>query len=116
MKEHNIGLCLVSNGRGYRIRRFAESVQIPFVAPAMKPLPFGLNFAVKKLNFDKKTTAMVGDQVFADILAGNFAGVFTILVTPLNPEDEPWFARMKRPLEKIVLKPVETPSAVLKQR
>jgi HAD superfamily phosphatase (TIGR01668 family) len=116
MKEHNIGLCLVSNGRGQRIRQFSESVQIPFVAPAMKPLPFGLNIAIKKMNFDKKTTAMVGDQVFADILAGKFAGLFTILVTPLNPEDEPWFARMKRPLEKIVLQPVEAPSAVLKHR
>jgi len=116
MKEHNIGLCLVSNGRRRRIRQFSESVQIPFIAFALKPFPFGLNRAVKKMNFDKKTTAMVGDQVFADILAGKFAGLFTILVTPLNPEDEPWFARMKRPLEKVVLKPLETPSTVLKHR
>ena len=104
MKEHNIGLCLVSNGRSRRIRQFAESVHIPCIALALKPLPFGLNRAVRRMNFDRKTTAMVGDQVFADILAGKFAGLFTILVTPLNPEDEPWFARMKRPLEKIVLK------------
>ena len=104
MKVANIGLCLVSNGLAPRIGRFAESVGIPFVAPAMKPLPFGCNAAVKLMNFDKKNTAMVGDQVFADLLAGKFAGLFTILVTPLSPEQEPWFAKIKRPLEKLVLR------------
>ncbi len=104
MKAASIGLCLVSNGRGPRIRRFAELVEIPYVAPAMKPLPFGCNRAVKSMGFDKKSTAMVGDQVFADLLAGKGAGLFTILVTPLSPELEPWFARIKRPFEKLVLK------------
>ncbi|GHT19687.1 haloacid dehalogenase [Planctomycetales bacterium] len=104
MKQRSIGLCLVSNGRACRIKEFAELVQIPFVAPALKPLPFGCNAALKSLNFNRKTTAMVGDQVFADLMAGKFAGLFTVLVTPLNPDEEPWFARMKRPLEKLVLK------------
>ena len=103
IKAANIGLCLVSNGRAPRIGRFAESVGIPFVAPAMKPLPFGCNTAVKSMGFDKHSTGMVGDQVFTDLLAGKFAGLFTILVTPLSPEQEPWFARVKRPLEKLVL-------------
>ena len=44
-------------------------------------------------------TAMVGDQVFADVMAGRLAGVFTILVRPIHPEDEPWFTRWKRPWE-----------------
>ena len=104
MKTARIGLCLVSNGRAHRIGRFAESIGLPFVAPAMKPLPFGCNAAVKSMGFDKKTTAMIGDQVFADLLAGKLAGLFTILVTPLSPEQEPWFARIKRPFEKLVLK------------
>jgi HAD superfamily phosphatase (TIGR01668 family) len=104
MKENGIGLCLVSNGRRERIRRFAGQVQLPFVAPAMKPLPFGCRTAIRVMNFDKKSTAMVGDQVFADLLAGKLAGLFTILVIPIKPEEEPWFAQMKRPLEQIVLR------------
>lgn len=103
VKAAGIGLCLVSNGRGPRIRRFAETVRIPFVAPAMKPLPFGLRKAVRLMHFEKKTTAMVGDQVFADLLAGKLAGLFTVLITPLSPEQEPWFSRIKRPFEKLVL-------------
>ena len=103
MKAANIGLCLVSNGRSVRIRPFAENVGIPFVARALKPLPFGCNTAVQSMGFDKKTTAMVGDQVFSDLLAGKWAGLFTVLVTPISPEQEPWFARVKRPFERLVL-------------
>ena len=104
MRQHDIGLCLVSNGRGARIRQFAETVRIPFVAPAMKPLPFGCWTALRTMGFEKKSTAMVGDQVFADLLAGKLAGLYTVLVRPMNPEEEPWFTRLKRPFEKIVLR------------
>ncbi|MDR2440858.1 MAG: YqeG family HAD IIIA-type phosphatase, partial [Planctomycetaceae bacterium] len=104
MKDNGIGLCLVSNGRGHRIRGIAEQVGLPFVAPALKPLPFGCYAAVQTMNFDKKSTAIVGDQVFSDLLAGKLAGLFTILVVPMQPEEEPWFAQMKRPLERIVLR------------
>ncbi|MDR2757289.1 MAG: YqeG family HAD IIIA-type phosphatase [Planctomycetaceae bacterium] len=104
MKNKEIGLCLVSNGSSLRIRVLAEQVQLPFIAPALKPLPFGCCTAIQSMNFDKKSTAMVGDQVFSDLLAGKLAGLFTILVTPMQPEEEPWFARIKRPLERIVLR------------
>jgi HAD superfamily phosphatase (TIGR01668 family) len=103
MKAEKIGLCLISNGRGTRIRRFAESVQIPFMASAMKPLPFACNRAVRQMQFDKQSTAIVGDQVFSDLLAGKLAGLFTVLVTPIHPEEEPLFTRLKRPLERLVL-------------
>lgn len=106
MRQGDIGLCLVSNGRGPRIRRFAESVGIPFVAPAMKPLPFGCRTAIRSMNFDRESTAMVGDQIFTDLPAGKLAGLYTILVTPLSPEQEPWFTRLKRPLERFVLRGV----------
>jgi HAD superfamily phosphatase (TIGR01668 family) len=103
MRTGGIGLCLVSNGHCERIRQIAEPVRLPFVAPAMKPLPFGCRTAVRMMNFEKKSTAIVGDQVFSDLLAGKFAGLFTILVNPIRPDEEPWFTRIKRPLERIVL-------------
>ncbi|MDR1052743.1 MAG: YqeG family HAD IIIA-type phosphatase [Planctomycetaceae bacterium] len=104
VREAEIGLHLISNGGGSRIRQFAESVQIPFIAPAMKPLPFAIWRAIRLMNYNKKSTAMVGDQLFTDILAGKLAGVLTILVKPQGENEEPWFARIKRPLEKFLLK------------
>jgi HAD superfamily phosphatase (TIGR01668 family) len=104
LQETGIGCCVLSNGRVHRIRPLAEQMDIPLIAPAMKPFPFGCWTAIKTRGFDPKSTAMVGDQVFADILAGKFAKIFTILVTPIHPEEERLYTRMKRPLEKWVLR------------
>ena len=99
----DIGLCLVSNGRGERITRFAQRVGLPHVALAMKPLPTGLRRAIRQMQFASHETAMVGDQVFADIMAARLAGVISIWVEPIRPEEEPWFTRMKRPAERLML-------------
>jgi len=104
LRAAGIGLCLISNGREKRIRRFAESVGLPFVAKACKPFPFGCWRAVRKMNFPPSRTAIVGDQLFADVLAGRLAGLTSILVQPMHPEEEPWFTNLKRPPERCLLR------------
>ena len=104
LQEAGFEFCILSNGRTPRIRPVAEQIGLPFIAPALKPTPFGCRTAIQASGFDKKSTAMVGDQVFADILAGKLAGIFTILVTPIHPEEEHWYTRIKRPFEKWVLR------------
>lgn len=104
LRASGVGLCLVSNGRGQRISRLAERLRLPFVSTAMKPLPRGCLAAIRRLDFDRARTAMVGDQLFADVMAGRLAGLFTILVDPIHPEQEPWFTRLKRPFEAMVLR------------
>jgi hypothetical protein len=99
-----IGLCLVSNGLGRRVRRLAKLLEVPFVAKAAKPLPFGIRAALRKTGFDRERTAMVGDQLFADVIAARLAGLTSILVRPIRPEEEPWFTRLKRPLERLLLR------------
>ncbi len=103
LRAADIGMCLVSNGGGRRISRLAATLDLPFVAKACKPFPFGVRSALKKMDFQKARTAMVGDQLFADIMAGRLAGLTSILVRPIQPEEEPWFAQLKRPLERRVL-------------
>ena len=103
-QKADISLCILSNGRSHRIRPIAEQIHVPFVAPAIKPTPFGCRTAMKTMGFDPQSTAIVGDQVFADILAGKLAAIFTILVTPIHPEEERWYTRIKRPFEKWVLR------------
>jgi HAD superfamily phosphatase (TIGR01668 family) len=104
LRACGIGVCLVSNGWAGRIGRFAEKLGLPFEAKAMKPLPSGCSRAVRKMGFDRARTAIVGDQVFADIMAGRLAGLTTILVTPIHPEEERWFTRLKRPPERWLLR------------
>jgi predicted HAD superfamily phosphohydrolase YqeG len=52
---------------------------------------------------------MVGDQVFADVVAGRLAGLRTILVRPTSP-DEPWFTQLKRPFERQLLRCLTLPT------
>jgi len=103
LKVGGIGCCIVSNGRSHRIRYFADKLGLPFVAKALKPFPIGMHRAMEKMGFQPEHTAMVGDQVFADVLAGRWAGIKSILVRPIHPEEEHWYTRIKRPLERFLL-------------
>jgi HAD superfamily phosphatase (TIGR01668 family) len=103
LKQAGFGLCLVSNGLGERIGRFAEKADLPFVPKAVKPLPRGCRLAMRKKGFRRESTAMVGDQLFADVMAGRLAGIVTFLVEPIHPEEEPWFTRLKRGPERWLL-------------
>ena len=104
LRAAGIGLCLLSNGMGRRIGRLAEKLDLPFVARACKPFPFGCRAAVRKMGFQTQRTAMVGDQLFADVIAGRLAGLTSILVCPIHPEEEPWFTRVKRSPERVLLR------------
>ena len=104
LRQNGFGLCLLSNGFGERIGRFAATVGLPFVARALKPLPTGCHRAMRKMGFLRENTAMVGDQLFADILAGRLAGLITFLVEPIHPEEERWFTRLKRRPERWLLR------------
>ena len=84
--------CLVSNvmyGRKKRERvaTMARKLGIPYVAasfynakPRSSPFVKGLNL----LNSRIEDTAVIGDQIFTDILGGNRLGMLTILIQPLG--------------------------------
>ena len=105
MLRDQVRLCILSNGRGKRVRPLAERLGVQCVAFAKKPLTFGLRAGMKKLGLDRTRVAMVGDQIFADVLAGRLAGVFTILVRPTTTR-EAWITHIKRPLERFVLRKI----------
>lgn len=104
MRLSGVGLCLVSNGLSGRIERFAQRLGVPYVSRAMKPFPWGVRTAVRLLECPPFQVAIVGDQLFADILAGRLAGIRCILVDPIHPEEEPWFTRLKRLPERWLLR------------
>jgi putative phosphatase len=99
LQAADVKLCLLSNGQRRRVEPFSRELNIPSVTKALKPFPFGCWRATRLLRSEQARTALVGDQLFADVLAGRIAGLFTILVRPTSSE-EPWFTRLKRPLER----------------
>ena len=103
MKEYGIELLILSNAKTRRAQRFAQSVGLPVIGLAAKPLPFGYLKASNFLGKKRKNIAMVGDQVFTDVLGGNLAGIKTVLVTDITPENKTGF-KIKRYFERILLK------------
>jgi len=104
LKVAGVDVCLLSNGKKHRIGKIANQYQLDFEAMALKPLPFGCWRVIKRNGWDRNATAIVGDQLMADVAAGNFAGIKTVHVTPIHPETEPIFTRIKRPLERLVFR------------
>lgn len=103
MKSAEIGLVILSNSKEERVKPFAEKIGLDYISLGLKPLPFRFSAALKKLNFAKRETAIVGDQIFTDTLGGNAYGVKTILLDPIKPEASLRF-RIKRRLERLVYK------------
>lgn len=100
MKENSIKLIIVSNNYEDRIKPFANKIGLDYISFGCKPLTKGLTQALKKMNLKKSEVAMVGDQIYTDILGGNLKGLFTILVVPFQLENTTLF-KIKRRLEKL---------------
>ncbi len=103
MRKENIKLIILSNSKRKRVEPFAEKIGLPFISLGLKPLFTGYLRAIKRLGVKRKNCAIVGDQIFTDVLGGNFCGVKTILLTPIKPESSLRF-RFKRKLEKFIFK------------
>ncbi len=103
MKNNGIKTVVVSNSKRFRIEPFAERINQPFVSLACKPLPFGYSKGRKMAGVKKKECAIVGDQIFTDILGANLYGIKSILVRPVKLEDGLSF-KLRRYFEKKILK------------
>ncbi len=103
MRNSGIKLTILSNSTTKRLSPFAEKIGLDFISIGLKPLPFGYLRAIKRLGTKKNETAIVGDQIFTDIIGGKSAGVKTILLTLIEPEKSLRF-RFKRRLERFIIR------------
>jgi HAD superfamily phosphatase (TIGR01668 family) len=100
-RNKGFSMCLVSNAKSGRSDGIAKKLEIPCVTYAHKPRPDGVNRALALLGKDKAQAAMIGDQVFTDVIAGRYAGVYTVF-TEKYAKKEMWYIVLKRPFEKLV--------------
>ncbi len=103
MKDNGIKLIVLSNSKRRRVEPFADKIDLDFISLGLKPLPFGYLRAVKFLSVKRKHTAIVGDQIFTDVLGGNALQIKTILLTPIK-EEEMWSFKLRRKIEKKLFK------------
>ena len=83
IKESGIRLFIISNSlRKNRVKAFAQSLGVSYIMGARKPSPKGLLRAIASANASVGESALVGDQVFTDVLAASRTGVISIVVRP----------------------------------
>ncbi len=103
-RDAGVSCCIVSNStRASKVSAFARSLGAEFICPATKPLPSSFRSAMRRLGTHSSNTAVIGDQVFTDILGGNALGLRTILVQPVSPREFAW-TRLIRKAERLVLR------------
>ncbi len=106
LHHRGVPACLVSNTLSDRVLRVAELLGVPYARGRFKPSASKLRHALAILGTPRDRTAMVGDQLFTDILAGNRLGVPTVLTLPLAC-GEPLRMIPTRRLERHVLAMLE---------
>lgn len=106
MKEAGLKLVIVSNNSKTRGSKIAHKLDLPLVATAKKPWRTAFNKGLKSIGSKKDESAVIGDQIFTDVLGGNRMGLYTILVVPLSGK-EFIGTRVVRQIEKVVLKRLE---------
>ncbi len=99
------GICtaFLSNNHAPRVELFNKTLARPCRYDAHKPLRRCGKKLMQSLGADKKNTAMMGDQVFTDVLVARAMGVRSILVPPIKDKTD-CGTRFKRYLERGVLR------------
>ncbi len=103
LKAAGIQSCVVSNSKHRtRVAIVAEKLRIPFIFRATKPRGRAFRAGMKIMGTGHKDTAVIGDQLFTDILGGNRLGLYTILVIPIS-DHEFVGTKFLRRMEKLLI-------------
>lgn len=98
LREQGIQYAIASNNNKERVGTFAEGLGVSAYHRACKPLGFALAKLRKEFGLKSNQIALVGDQIYTDMLGGNLAGMITVLVEPIDQKETVFF-KIKRALE-----------------
>lgn len=103
IKSNNINACIVSNSnKKEKVAKVANILEIPYISFGTKPLKRGLKKAAKILNLKANEIAVIGDQIFTDVIGANRCKMMSILVEPISEKDI-FVTVIKRPIEKYII-------------
>ena len=106
IKNAGIRVCIVSNTKRGRAVKFCSEQGLDCITRAKKPFQRGIRIAKKRYERHIGHIALVGDQIYTDVLGANLGGLFSILVRPIHLHniwlklrhigELPWIALRKR--------------------
>ena len=103
LKQNGIKMCILSNTNKLdKVQKVAQQLELQYIYFAKKPLKSGFKKAKELLNLKAENIAVVGDQIFTDVIGAKRSKMYAILVKPIDKRDH-LMTRVKRPLEQIVI-------------
>ena len=104
LRGHGFRLYILSNtNHKEKVEGVAKKLGIPYENFAKKPFKSGFLRVKEKLQLESEQIAVVGDQIFTDVIGGNRCEMYTILVDPISEKDY-WYTAWKRPIENAIKK------------
>lgn len=84
MLQSDVSICVVSNSRNDRVKRFCAAHGIDCITHAKKPFSKGIRECLQRYDLPAECCALAGDQIFTDTLGANCTGVRSILVNAIH--------------------------------
>ena len=84
MQRSDVRLCVVSNSRKSRVKKFCDRYGLDCITHARKPGGYGIRRCMEKYDLPPIQCALAGDQIYTDTLGGNLTGISTILVDAID--------------------------------
>ena len=109
VRAADLKIAIVSNNSSNRVRELSDQLGVIFIAKAIKPRRRAFRSIAAQFNLNCEDFAVIGDQIFTDILGGNRSGMHTILVAPMS-KVEFFGTKLMRLMEKIFLPRLKKPT------
>jgi HAD superfamily phosphatase (TIGR01668 family) len=84
MRAAGLELFILSNNRGRRPELFAKRLGIGFEKQAHKPFTRKLRTLLAEKGVPPAQAALVGDQIFTDVLCARRVGLLAVLLRPIS--------------------------------
>ena len=101
-RKKGFKICLLSNNSKKRVTLFNRRLKAAAVYRAGKPGAKKLKAVLDKMGFKAKEAAVIGDQIFTDVLCGHNAGAFAVYSEPICQRDQ-LVTKVKRPIDGFVI-------------
>lgn len=113
MEDAGFRMMIISNNFKERVSSFGAMFGLGTLSFAIKPLPVGYLRAARRLRVRCRECAVIGDQIFTDIIGANLCRMKSILLSPIEPEEGFTF-KARRFLERGLRKKFQTRKDVLR--
>jgi HAD superfamily phosphatase (TIGR01668 family) len=88
VRNEGLKIAIVSNNSTARVEELSAQLGgVICIAKAIKPRRGAFRSIAGQFNLAPHEIAVVGDQLFTDVLGGNRSGMYTILVNPISKQE-----------------------------